>query len=496
MGASVGVDATRRRVLALAGTSAAGALAGCSGLSGDGAGGSLPADLEERVPALLERYDVPGASIALVQDGDLTWTGAFGEANPEDGRETTDDTPFRVQSITKSVTAWGVLKLVERDDIALDDPVGAHVSSWDFPEAEYSWEEVTIRRLLSHSAGFPPGGYDDVPPDEEPPSLRDALSGDAGAPAARPIDPPGSAFRYSNPGYALLELLIEDVTGRDFAAYMDDEILAPLGMADATFEWTDRVRSALATEHLVDGEPVPAYREPVRAQGMLYATAADVARFVAAGTDGTDGEPPGRGVIEPESVATIHDPAVETTGFYDLATDGAGLGHLAETLSNGERAVMNGGQGTGSWHWFHAVPATGDGIVVLTNSERSLQLIADVVGMWTDRSGLPSVALSHAARWVQLPVWLLWGVAAGLALRFGYGIISGERLFDPRSGRDRLARASLVGLATAVAGVWWLVGREVVGHFLPMIAEWLGLALAAVAVLAVVTALFPRVGDD
>ncbi|WP_265109904.1 serine hydrolase domain-containing protein [Halosolutus halophilus] len=149
-------DATRRRYLGFAGAGLAGPIAGSLGPgSGDTSADSLPAHFDDRVPELLDRYDVPGASVALVQGGELTWTGAYGEADPEAGRSTTDDTPFRVQSITKSVTAWGVLKLAERGEISLDDSVERHVTSWELPNAEYSWDEVTVRRLLSHSAGLP-----------------------------------------------------------------------------------------------------------------------------------------------------------------------------------------------------------------------------------------------------------------------------------------------------------------------------------------------------
>lgn len=489
------VSTTRRRLLS---ASLVGAVGGLSWQFGsamrDGSSDELlSTHLDERVPELLDRYDVPGASIALIKDGEVTWTGAYGSASPAEGRLTNEDTPFQVQSFTKSITAWGVLKLVERNEIALDDPVGQHLTSWERPDAEYSWEDVTVRRVLSHSAGLPAGGYEGVPVDEEPPSLREALSGNAGGPAARPTDEP-SGFRYSNPGYALLELLVEDVTGQDFAVYMDEEILEPLGMDEATFDMTEGLRSELATEHFVDGTPVPLSHGPAKAPSALYATAEDIARFVAAGTE-ANGEPVGRGVLAPESVAEMYTPAVETTGFYGLASDGAGLGHFVETLSDGGRAVMNGGQGAGSWNWFHAVPETGDGIVILTNSERSVQLIADVVEAWTDRSGLPAVSLTRARRWIRLPVWILIGVAAGLALRFGYGVITGTRTFAPLSDRDRTVRALLSGIAVVAFGLWWIVGREAVAFFLPVIAEWVGLALSAVVVLLLATVLFPKTDE-
>ncbi|MDG5820566.1 serine hydrolase domain-containing protein [Natronococcus sp. A-GB7] len=487
---------TRRRLLFAPLTGAAGGLSTQFGSARrDGSSTELlSVHLDERVPGLLDRYGVPGASIALIEDGEVTWSGAYGSADPAEGHPMTEDTPFRVQSITKTVTAWGVVKLVEEGELALDDPVGQHLTSWERPDTEYSWADVTVRRLLNHSAGMPTGGYESVPLDEDPPPLREALSGNTGGPTARPTAEPGE-FRYSNIGYALLELLVEDVTGRDFAAYVDDAILDPLGMDDATFVATERLRSELATEHFVDGTPVPATQSPASAHSGLYATVEDIARFVAAGTE-TSGEPAGRGVLAPERVAEMHASTVGTAGFYSLASDGAGFGHFVETLSQGERAVMNGGQGPGSWHWFHAVPGTGDGIVVLTNSERSVQLIADVVEAWTDRRGLPAVSLTRARRWIRLPVWILVGVAAGLTLRLGYGVVTRTRTFAPLSNRDRTARTVLGGLAVVTFGLWWALGREAVAFFLPVIAEWIGLALSVVVALLLVTVLFPRTERD
>lgn len=193
------VTTTRRQLLSAPLVGVGGGLSGQFGSTRNAAesGESIPTYLDQRVPDLLDRYDVPGASIALIEDGEVTWSGAYGTADLAEERPTNENTPFRVQSITKSVTAWGVLKLVEKDEIALDDPIGDHITSWEPPDAEYSWEEVTVRRVLSHSAGLAAGGYESVPLDVEPPLLREALSGNGGGPAARPTDEPGE-FRYSN----------------------------------------------------------------------------------------------------------------------------------------------------------------------------------------------------------------------------------------------------------------------------------------------------------
>lgn len=142
------------------------------------------------------------------------------------------------------------MNLVDEGIIGLDDPVTLHMETWDFRDAPYDWNEVTVGRLLSHSAGLPAGFYSERPLADEVPPLHRALYGGAGAPAARPIDPPGSLFRYSNPGYVLLELLIEEVTDRVCAESREEDILRSLEMVDSTFIWSDEVGAAIATGHL------------------------------------------------------------------------------------------------------------------------------------------------------------------------------------------------------------------------------------------------------
>ncbi|RKD89271.1 serine hydrolase domain-containing protein [Halopiger aswanensis] len=499
-------DTPRREYLALAGANLTGSLAGCLdlGFGGrDGPADSLPKHLNERVPKLLEYYDVPGASIALVKNGEVTWTEAYGEADSENRRPTTTETIFRVASITKSVTAWGVLTLVERGEIGLDDPVERHVTRWELPEAEFDTREVTVRRLLSHTSGLQMGLPDEdqlYAPGEAVPAPEEVLAGKGIESAAEFEQPPGTEFSYSNAGFVLLEILIEEVSGREYETFMREEILEPLGMDDATFTWDEEVASDIATGYYLDGGRAPVFVDPVKAPGGLYATAEDIARFVAAATEGPDGEPPGRGVLEPETLAEIHGPAVETTGLYGYVSDGYGLGHFVETLSGGQRAVWHGGQHTGWLSHYHCVPVTGDGIVVLTNSERSQRLLGEVAGAWAEAQGLSSVAMSRTYSRMATGLKATIGVAglatAGLIWRLGRGLRAGEREFHPLARWDVKWRAGLGAIGFVVAGLWWGLGSEVLPALLPVLANWMEFALTAFVILVVLTVLFPRSKED
>jgi CubicO group peptidase (beta-lactamase class C family) len=174
---------------------------------------TFTAHLDRRVPRLMDRYDVPGASLALVRDGDLVWSGAYGYADLARGRKMTTDAVFRAESISKSVTAWGVMRWVEEGRIDLDDPVQPYLA--DGALADNVGDAVAVRHLLSQNAGMPLGPIGagvEYAPQSERTSLRAYLMAEV-----RPVRDPGTGFLYSNVGFNLLELLVEEVTGRDGA---------------------------------------------------------------------------------------------------------------------------------------------------------------------------------------------------------------------------------------------------------------------------------------
>ena len=326
------------------------------------------AQMDKRIPALMKLYEIPGCSVALMKDAEIVWTEAYGYADVESGRVLTVDTPMSVQSITKSVTAWGIMLLAEKGLIDLDTPVSKYLKSWQFPHSGYPVEKITTRRLLSHTAGMPLGDFTDIyAPGEAMPSNRDVMSKEA-----VPTREAGEVFSYSNVGYNLLEILIEDVTGQSFSDYIHTEVFLPLGMKSATFEINTATTPYPPTGYNLSGKPVPVYLYPSKASGGLFATAHDIARFAAAGLKETP-------VLSGESIKQMYEPESYKTGIYGLVFEAYGLGHYLEKLPNGLRSVSHGGQGNGIMTHFQAVPETGDAIVILTNSQRSWPFIAYVL---------------------------------------------------------------------------------------------------------------------
>ncbi|HKL88313.1 MAG TPA: serine hydrolase domain-containing protein [Salinibacter sp.] len=451
---------------------------------------AFTAHLDARVPALMDWYDVPGVSIALVRDGEQVWAGAYGVADRDTGRPMTVDAVFRVESISKPVTAWGVMRLVEAGRIDLDAPVARYLDTWTFPESPYDEETVTVRQLLSNSGGLALGTVgEEYRPNEERPTLRTHLSRNV-----RLVRAPGSAFSYSNAGFDLLELLVESVTGRDFAAYMTATVLRPLGMHRAQFGWADSLATAMPTGYDRAGTPVPPYVYPGNAAGGLFADVGAIARFAQSTVTDADR----RAVLSDSSVRVLHTPQVTVPGLYGMVTDAYGLGHFTETLPDGHRAVWHGGQGHGWMSHVHAVPATGDAIVILTNSGRSWPLMAEVLTDWGRWSGIGAVKMGRittatTALWVGIALVVLaslWGAG-----RLVWGLRSGRRRWGPTARTGRLARLGMAGIGVGVLAVlMWAAAQPylTLTSVFPVAADWAGLALLIGSLVLVASALFPQ----
>jgi CubicO group peptidase (beta-lactamase class C family) len=180
------------------------------------------------------------------------------------GRDVDEHTIFQVASLSKWLTAWGVMKLVEEGRIDLDAPVSRYLARWQLPESEYDHAEVTVRRLLAHNSGLTDGlGFLGFEPDQTIPSLEQELTHSTDVlPSVdgevRVGAEPGSGWRYSGGGYLILQLMIEDVTQESFDAFMRREVFEPLGMSDSTFIDPDPAR--LADIFDVDGSAATHFR--------------------------------------------------------------------------------------------------------------------------------------------------------------------------------------------------------------------------------------------
>lgn len=436
------------------------------------------AHLKERIPALMKMYQIPGCTIALVNDYEIVWTEGFGYADVANDIILTADTPMSVQSITKSVTAWGVIKLVEKSLIDLDAPLSSYLTSWQLPQSDYPVEKVTIRRLLNHTAGMPLGDFTDIySPEEVMPSLQEKLTKEAVLSRN-----PGEEFYYSNVGYHLLELLVEEVSGKSFEEYMHSEVFFLLGMETATFTIDSDMTPYPPTGYDLQGNPVPVYVYPERASGGLFSTAEDIARFTVAGMK----ENP---VLSTQSIEMLYTPQIHKIGIYGLVFDAYGFGHYIEKLPNGTRSISHGGQGNGIMTHFQAVPETGDAIVILTNSQRSWPFISYVLSDWAYWSSHPTIGMERI-------IWGMYGLSVIIGVLLSASLLIALRTVLSIKQQKRLGYRTLrVCTAILLLGTLiWCACQEYlfISSVFPSLSVWLGVAVFVFAITLLLSSFIPR----
>ena len=436
--------------------------------------------VSERVEERLARDGVPGAAVAVVRAGEIAWVQGYGVADRHDAAPVTSETVFQAGSISKSLTAWAVLALAERGLVDLDAPIEDQLAGWQLPDSPHPTDGVTPRRLLAHTAGLP------FATSGVPTSTAQLRRGDVD-PALFTLErEPGARFGYSNPGYAVLALLIEDVTGRSFEGVLAGEVLEPLGMANSTFAVDEVHEPHAATGYTADGESVPAdWEGPIGASGV-HTTAVDLARFVTAVHD-ANGQPPGRGVLPPDALGELHRPHAATTGVpHALMAEASGLGHFVEHLSDsGVTAVAHGGEEEGWVGGYVVVPATGDGMVVLTNSRNGYPLMTGELAAWAQWRDLGPLHVTRSLDRLAAAARAVAGLLGASAVLLIRGILvdlrAGAHPLAPRPRPRRIRRLVALVAAGALLLAWWGLLADPVATFLPQHATWVGLTLTVCA---------------
>ncbi|MEJ2336955.1 MAG: serine hydrolase [Gemmatimonadales bacterium] len=241
----------------------------------------------ESIDSWMELYGIPGASIAVFNDFKLDYVEAHGIKSEASQEPVTERTLFQAASMSKSVSAVGALSLVQDGTLSLDRDVNDYLTSWQVPDNELqAVEKVTLRRLLSHTAGTTVSGFRGYRYTEPLPSLIQVLNGEP--PANSPpivVDlVPGSQWRYSGGGYEVMEQAIRDVTGVAYPDFIRDRVLQPLAMASSTYRQPlpTALRDSAASGYYADGRAVPGGHHiyPEMAAAALWTTPTDLALFL------------------------------------------------------------------------------------------------------------------------------------------------------------------------------------------------------------------------
>lgn len=187
------------------------------------------------IEAAMKKYNVPAVSIALFQDGKIVWAKQYGNKSSKKDSPLNEHTKFQAASISKAVTALGVLKLMESHQLDLDADINTYLKSWKVNSSLTKTEKVSIRRLLDHTSGANIEGFHGYPKTDRIPSIIEILEGKGRSPKLEIKTVPGVDFFYSGGGFAILQVLIEDVSGMSFDAFFQQEVFAPLNMNNSTF---------------------------------------------------------------------------------------------------------------------------------------------------------------------------------------------------------------------------------------------------------------------
>lgn len=339
-----------------------------------------PMNLKDR----MEKYHVPGVSIAVINDSEIEWAKGYGLREVGGDSKVSLDTLFQAASISKPVSALATLKLVEDGKLDLDQDVNQILSSWKVPENEFTENnKVTLRKILSHTAGLTVHGFRGYSLNEKVPALLNILDGSspANSDPIRVYIKPGSENRYSGGGYTIMQQLLEDVSGEPFDKLLQGTVLKLLDIQNSTFEQPlpNQYRTLAATAH--DGKGIPIngkwHTYPEKAAAGLWTTPTDLAKAAIEIIKSSKGE--SNRLL---SANMVNEMLTPIKGEFGL---GFGTKQINDTCR-----FSHGGANEGFRCYLAAYLGTGQGAVVMTNGDNGdllmmeiIRSIANVYG-WSD----------------------------------------------------------------------------------------------------------------
>ncbi|MGD8699442.1 MAG: serine hydrolase domain-containing protein [Gemmatimonadales bacterium] len=319
--------------------------------------------------ARMERHGVPGISIAVINDGKIEWARGYGFADVEEGKAVTANTLFQAASISKPVAATAALKFVQDGRLDLDENVNLKLVSWKVPENEHTAvDPVTLRGLLTHSAGMTVHGFPGYARSADIPTTHGVLDGEGNTDPIRVDIEPGSRWRYSGGGYTVMQQLLMDVLGEPFPQIMRETVLEPFGMSVSTYEqplpetrWADA-----ATGYRANGDPVEEkwHVYPEMAAAGLWTTPSDLARFA---------------IQIQQAYAGQSNAVLSTQMAREMLTPHANNWGLGPAIQDDGARFSHGGANEGFRCQLTAFIEGGRGAAIMTNSDAGGELANEVL---------------------------------------------------------------------------------------------------------------------
>jgi CubicO group peptidase (beta-lactamase class C family) len=320
----------------------------------------------------MAHHKVPAVSVAFVENGKLAWARAYGIGDVAAGTRATTDTLFQAASISKPLAALAVLRLVQDGKLALDEDVNLKLKSWQVPESEFTKvEKVTLRRLLTHSAGMTVSGFPGYASTDSVPTTVQVLNGEKPANTApvRVDIEPGKIMRYSGGGFTIMQLLVGDITGKPFPQVMREFVLDPVGMSASTYEQPLPAMSKRAARaYQRSGDPVKGgpHTYPEMAAAGLWTTPSELAKVAVELEAAFEGR--SSRILSP---ATIKQMLTHQRDGYGL---GIAVGGDGETMRFGHSGANAGYR----CQWVH-YPARHQGVIVMTNSDAGGDVLVELL---------------------------------------------------------------------------------------------------------------------
>jgi CubicO group peptidase (beta-lactamase class C family) len=397
--------------------------------------------LADSVDQILSRWPAVGFAVGVIREGALEYFSAHGVANIESATPVTEDTVFRIGSITKTFTAVAVMQLWERGLIDLDGAANDYLRAYQLVPAKASWRPATVRHLLTHTAGVPEWLHpsrminsqwfgETFAMDQPVPTLAEYYQG-----GLRLAVEPGTIWAYTDHGFATLGQIVEDVSGEPLDRYLREHIFQPLGMATSDLLRSGRVREQLATGYTLGSKGAKARTDRqgvTAAAGSIYSTPRDMARYVAALVGGGGGE---HGtILKPETLAMMFQPHYQP----DPRIPGMGLAFWRVDLA-GHAAVEHQGVIPGFNSQIFLAPDDGVAVMAFTNGSRNAsgwltgemgQLLRHIIGardqgirtdvpqrpeIWGDLCGW----YRPRAQRTDMMAWSMLGAGAEVTVRRG-----------------------------------------------------------------------------
>lgn len=322
----------------------------------------------------MEKYNVNGVSIAVIHDYKIEWARGYGYADVSEKRRVTEKTLFQAASISKSLNSVGVLRLVQDGRLDLDTDINKYLVTWKFPyDGKTGKNYITLRQLLSHTAGMTVHGFPGYEQGSKLPSVTQILDGKAPANTepVRSYTLPGKEVQYSGGGTTVSQLIVMDVTKKPYADFMQKNVLDPLGMTSSSYLQppAPEKRPLIATGYKADGSEVKGkfHVYPEQAAAGLVTNPSDLSRYIIETQLAFKGE--SSKILSAELTRMRVTPVKEDSG----------LGTFINSRVTGSSKYFNHNGGNEGFSCTSVGSLSeGNGVVVMTNSDNSA-IIEEIV---------------------------------------------------------------------------------------------------------------------